>query len=586
MRTDLNFSENGGQEDTDVFDTFKTMTIQRESMTRAQDASVSNSSQMRATSPDFLNLVSLMCAIYQSYEDSLLPMQQFHRTWESQENAGNSCIVTSRSISSPILSLTNRARTEVSQERVAVKRTKRTLYGEGGPEVRRNSTFWSFLSELRVRSHPPLRSHPNIVDLKGIAWDFEDDDEDKPTPLLIEEFAPQKSLETFWNTEDLVSMPFKTKISLCRDIAEGISALHACGIAHGDIKPQNIVIFPQESQRGLFTAKLTDFGYSVFEFEEHPTLPAWTEDWSAPEASPNIHDGQQIDTFQDIKATDVYSYGLVAVSVILGSSLLRGRFSTFRDPVSISTMKHNDSLLAHTLEVVATEDRTQLHSDFDMSLVRRLLAVSLTKDRSLRSITRCTDVLEEHEKSYYIAATQEVQQRKKISFSPLESPPPTQSPDLLGYLLKACHSKKEAYKCRVCERGSRFRKILGVAIALNGHDAIMALQVHLEEHGKEFPSVDGMAFRHSNRVIPFHILPLNANLFRGLDLPTSLIRAIHHGSKYDQALHKTLDLVLGKSGSNPDTIYEMICSTVEHDESDALHHLCNMYPQFTRTASL
>ncbi|KAK0662037.1 hypothetical protein QBC41DRAFT_330020 [Cercophora samala] len=877
MQADLRFPRNDEQEDSEVIGTFKTMTIQRENMTRLRDHNVGSSSQTRDTTPDFLDLLSLMCAVYQSYEGGLLPMQQFHRTWESQENAGNSCIVTSRSISSPIPSITNRAKIELSQERVAVKRTKKRLY-QRGPETSLTSPLRSFISELRIRSHPPLRDHPNIVDLKGIAWDFENDDEDKPTPLLVEEFAPGRSLETFWNTENLVSVPFKAKASLCRDIAEGIYALHACGIAHGDIKPDNILIFPQESQKGLFTAKITDFGYSVFHFEEQPALPAWTRDWSAPEADPDVSGSQKIGNFEDIKATDVYSYGLVAVSIILGSSLMRGRFKEFQDPAAISTMKHDDHLLTHAVEVVIREDRTQPDSDLDISLIRGLLEFSLTKNQTLRSIAGCIHMLEEYERSLETTGFYQVPPRKKVTLWPIGSPSsipsvlvgyqtlrgcshlvrrkivselqkaavdpldqrhsasawelficyfdgfgvdknwniarrwlteaamhglivarayflrlhaamgidPVQSlstfhdingeaasrstitawladaislghldvvpdlkqyrndlpglitlgdlindvarqttdgaegisapdqfleaalmgdlkkirafasdlepklinafdlagnnaairaakaghfeildyllkipslnighcnhdeqsvlhyiltfeteqlqrlvplivqggadvfregqlatfskesamfslpikccsvlnaiihrrPDILELLLKASHSGDGISMCRICERGSRFRKILGIAVALHDHISIGILQAHLEQYDNEFPRVEGMAFWWVKEPVAFHTLPLSVVFFRGLDLPGSLLRAVRHGSAYYDALHKTLDFVMDKSGFEFDVLYKMVCSSVENDATDALRYICTAHPQFARTSKL
>jgi len=346
----------------------------------------SNSGAQSQRGIDFLDLVSLICDIYQNYMGDLIPMQQFHPSWESEEDAGNTCVVTSRSISSPTPSSTVRGERKIFEEKIIVKRTKKGIFGTQGPALR------SLVSELRIRSHPPLRSHPNIVDLKGVAWDFENDDETKPRPLLVEEFAPHRSLETFWDTQNLVRMPFKVKASLCNDIAQGISALHVCGIVHGDIKPGNILIFPATAQRGPFMAKLTDFGHSICEFEGRRSLPAWTPLWSAPEADPETSGGESM-TFQDMMTTDIYSYGLVVVSIAIGTSIFSDKFLDFKDAASVTKLKIADTMMDRAMKVVFQEDRTQLDSDFDLVVIHSLLKSCLKKLPSDRSLTHCLTVL-------------------------------------------------------------------------------------------------------------------------------------------------------------------------------------------------
>lgn len=275
-----------------------------------------------------------------------------------------------------------------------VKRTKKPIFGT------ESSAIHTLINELRIRSHPPLRGHPNIVDLKGTAWDFENSDEGEPIHLLVEEFAPHRALDTFWGVRDLVRMPLLVKANLCRDVAEDINALHDCGIAHGDIKPGNVLIFPNsKSTMGdkgrRFTAKLTDFGHSVCEFTKDPTLPIWTPTWSAPEANPDVPEGvcAQIQSFEDITATDVYSYGLVAVSIILGTAVVGGKFPELADTAAVSVMKLDDSMLDHIMEVVIREDRTHPDSDFDLGFIRVLLRRCLRKQPSERSMLSCIEIL-------------------------------------------------------------------------------------------------------------------------------------------------------------------------------------------------
>ncbi|KAK3998018.1 hypothetical protein QBC44DRAFT_392478 [Cladorrhinum sp. PSN332] len=414
----------------DFDDDFRIMTMRRKNMTRVHGASPNPEAQSDRTI-DFLDVVSLICDIYQGYMGDLIPMQQFHSTWENEEDAGHTCVVTSRSISSPTPSSTVRGETNMSEEKVIVKRTKKGIFET------RDSALRSLVNELRIRSHLPLRRHPNIVDLKGVAWDFENDDETKPRPMLVEEFAPHRSLETFWNTENLVRMPFKVKARLCRDVAQGISALHACGIVHGDIKPGNILIFPARAQRVIFTAKLTDFGHSVCEFERRPSLPAWTPLWSAPEADPDISGNVQM-TFQEMMATDVYSFGLVAISITIGTSIFSAKFLDFKDAASVKALKIRDEMVERTMNVVIQEDRTQMDSDFDFAVIQSLLESSLRKSSLDRSLAKCLTALQSYKESLHSA-----QDQTPFDYRPIEglsARPPTigyRSLNNCSYLVKS-----------------------------------------------------------------------------------------------------------------------------------------------------
>ncbi|KAL8381042.1 hypothetical protein RB595_005369 [Gaeumannomyces hyphopodioides] len=433
--------------DVDFLDGLRTMATQRKNMTQERDSRAQHGPQhapKARRNPDFLDLVSIVCDIYQSYLSGLIPVQHFHPSWEQEEDAGNTSIVTSRSISSPVQSLTKRGKKELLSEKVIVKRIKKTL------DNTKDSALGALINELLIRSHPSLRSHPNIVDLKGIAWDFEKDDEDRPRPLIVEEFAPHRSLTTFWSDQNMVRMPFKAKANLCRDIAEGISALHACGVVHGDLKPGNILIFPADTRRGPFTAKLTDFGSSVCRFEGRQALPAWTPRWCAPEAdgedeNANGEDEKAKDlTFDEMMATDVYSYGLVAASIVIGSSVFSGKFLGFKDAATIAKVKAEDQMVKRAMDVVIREDRMQLDSDFDLAVVNSLLGCCLRKVPSDRSLPGCLDALISYEESLYTAKRNPYFTWKSVFTSQPIEPPRIGQPPLIGYrTLSGCgHSVK------------------------------------------------------------------------------------------------------------------------------------------------
>ncbi|KAI0968999.1 kinase-like protein [Xylaria arbuscula] len=404
------------------------MSRQRKNMTRTRTNIHSTSTSSSRDHLDFLDLVSLICDIYQTSLLELIPMQQFHPAWENEEDMGNSCIVTSRSISSSTPSGTIRGETRTEGSKVIVKRTKKGIW-----QLQQYAAIHDLVTELRVRSHAPLRNNPYIVNLKGIAWDFENDDEEKPKPLLVEEFAPHRSLETFWERNNLRRMPFRIKASLCKDIAQGIKALHSCGIVHGDVKPGNILVFPFRSIRRPFMAKLTDFGHSVCEFEALECLPAWTPHWCAPEANQEAS-GMAPMTFRDMMATDVYSYGLVATSIMIGTSIFSKDFLGSGDTGSPADINAPNYLINRVMELVIHEDRVQLDSDFDLLVIHTLLNSTLQIVPSQRkSISDCIDIFSRYEETIYNSNQQSQSLSEYVPPYEVIRPVIARQPPIIGY---------------------------------------------------------------------------------------------------------------------------------------------------------
>lgn len=47
---------------------------------------------------------------------------------------------------------------------------------------------------------------------------------------------------------------------LVGDVAAGLSALHGCGVVHGDVKLDNVPVFPDTTRSTGALAKVADFG--------------------------------------------------------------------------------------------------------------------------------------------------------------------------------------------------------------------------------------------------------------------------------------------------------------------------------------
>jgi serine/threonine protein kinase len=83
---------------------------------------------------------------------------------------------------------------------------------------------------------------------------------------------------------------------------DGLQTLHECGITHGDLKLENVLIF--ERCDGSVVAKLADFGCASVEAEEGTQLQGGTPPWNAPEWRENIEPSL-------MHKTDIYSLGLL-----------------------------------------------------------------------------------------------------------------------------------------------------------------------------------------------------------------------------------------------------------------------------------
>ena len=126
-------------------------------------------------------------------------------------------------------------------------------------------------------------------------------------------------------------MVFENRLKICADIGGAIVALHAyglsirasvalkpdkvIGVVHGDIKPQNVLVFKDAITREI-TVKVADFGYStLIAGESGKVFLPKSRPWNAPEH----HFGEF--KAQESKKTDVYSFGMLCLWFLFGERL-------------------------------------------------------------------------------------------------------------------------------------------------------------------------------------------------------------------------------------------------------------------------
>ncbi|KAF2685426.1 TPR-like protein [Lentithecium fluviatile CBS 122367] len=182
--------------------------------------------------------------------------------------------------------------------------------------------FRETVQEMAILGHPLVQNHPHIVNLIGICWDIEEnsetlkEDQDISTdiqvwPVLVFEKSHFGDLYSFARSGRGKGLSVENRLKICADVGIAIRDMHLNNIIHGDIKPQNVLIF--EESPGIYTAKVADFGLSThFRGENDLINIPISVPWNAPE----YHNRAFYP--QDAKAMDVYSFGMLCLWLLFG----------------------------------------------------------------------------------------------------------------------------------------------------------------------------------------------------------------------------------------------------------------------------
>ncbi len=118
--------------------------------------------------------------------------------------------------------------------------------------------------------------------------------------------------ETLYQRMEAEKLPLDQALDLFDQLAHGLAAVHAAGIVHRDVKPQNIFLCDTKvGDTRAFTAKLLDFGLArvVGSQITGAGLIVGTPAYVAPEQA----SGDTVD-----ERVDIYALGLVMYRVITG----------------------------------------------------------------------------------------------------------------------------------------------------------------------------------------------------------------------------------------------------------------------------
>jgi hypothetical protein len=136
--------------------------------------------------------------------------------------------------------------------------------------------------------------HPGVVRVYGMLLGANDD------ALIIEELVEGPTLRSIMDKP----MAVARALDLVARLAFALGAVHAAGVIHRDVKPENIIL------RGESTPVLIDFGVAIIGGRRTRTPPAGTRNYMSPE---QIR-GHQLDG-----RSDLYALGLIAHELLLGT---------------------------------------------------------------------------------------------------------------------------------------------------------------------------------------------------------------------------------------------------------------------------
>ncbi|KAI8629011.1 kinase-like protein [Xylariaceae sp. FL1651] len=250
--------------------------------------------------------------------------------------------------------------------------------------------FQHLINEIVILSQAQIRNHPSILELQGICWDIPDPAEsldstkDKVWPVLVFEKSRYGDLFSFAHSEDAQELDIHGRLALCGQIGRAVARMHSNRIIHGDLKPQNILIFKDEHD--FWLARVADFGFSKWHTSELDPLElphSWP--WYAPE-----YDEYPSFTPQQAMRMDVFSFGMLSLWLIFNKSLL-GFIPLKNKPKESRSSDGND-----LLEVLAEWKQRRLLTEFAHRLVMQEADLDAAMQKKLQRLFNGSLVHEPH----------------------------------------------------------------------------------------------------------------------------------------------------------------------------------------------
>jgi serine/threonine protein kinase len=171
----------------------------------------------------------------------------------------------------------------------------------------------SVMNELRVLTHPALKDNDLILPIFAYGWT---DSLLSTRPYLVVDYSDHGSLTHYLKK---IKPALWERQQLALDVAAGLQALHENNIIHGDVKPDNVLVFDTIDMSRAQMAKLADFGGAIFERDENQVkVYGGTALYKAPELSArgNYQETGNVTTTTALYRADVYSFGITLWEIL------------------------------------------------------------------------------------------------------------------------------------------------------------------------------------------------------------------------------------------------------------------------------
>jgi serine/threonine-protein kinase len=142
-------------------------------------------------------------------------------------------------------------------------------------------------------------SHPNIVTVHDVGQDG------PKAHYIVMEYVPGQDLKQLLRARG--SFDVETALAIIIEVCKGVGYAHRAGLVHCDIKPQNILVTPDNS------IKVADFGIARALTASHPS-----EREELVWGSPHYFSPEQAAGEPPTPASDVYSIGVVLFELLTG----------------------------------------------------------------------------------------------------------------------------------------------------------------------------------------------------------------------------------------------------------------------------
>lgn len=253
-------------------------------------------------------------------------------------------------------------------------------------------------------------SHPNIVTIHDFGYDAK-------RLFIIMEYVPGKDLKQI--LDEFGKIGVRETLELMSQACAGVGYAHRAGLVHCDIKPQNLIISPEQR------LKVLDFGIARALASIHPeekTEIVW--------GSPHYFSPEQAAGNAPSPASDVYSLGVIMYEMLTGKLPFTAPSSTelarmHREDLPQSPRQLNPEIpenLEHVLLKVLSKEpaaRYRTAGQFERVL-NTLMQTLISSAEPIPAPTESVEVKSDSTQPYQAPSTSTSAQRMTRGENPLE----------------------------------------------------------------------------------------------------------------------------------------------------------------------